>query len=254
MGFSCVPAGGGLCGHGPTLGTLWLRAGVLGANDGIVSTAAVVVGVASATSDVLPVLLAGSAALFSIRARSVSRWLETDTYSPSAIEIAPPTSAADPASSTGSTELTELVGLYEQQGLSHATATAVATELTERDALKAHLAIELGIDQDDVVVAGDGERQQHRHECGHDPGRMRQQEDRRHRQQRTGEERDGGCHCRVPRAHDRGVDRRLAARPRGHPHGDRRRDRARCDVPRGLDLRDGRRLISPSLMHLLCER
>ena len=48
-------------------------------------------------------------------------------------------------------ELTELVGLYEQQGLSHATATAVATELTERDALKAHLAIELGIDQDDVV-------------------------------------------------------------------------------------------------------
>jgi hypothetical protein len=91
----------------------------------------------------------------------------------------------------------------------------------------ASLAIELGIDQDDVVspwhaamasavafftgallpmatsaddraaarraadprreVAGDGERQQHRHECGHDPGRMRQQEDRRHRQQRTGE-------------------------------------------------------------------
>ena len=41
----------------------WLRAGVLGANDGIVSTAAVVVGVASATSDVLPVLRAGSAAL-----------------------------------------------------------------------------------------------------------------------------------------------------------------------------------------------
>ena len=41
----------------------WLRAGVLGANDGIVSTAAVVVGVAGATSEVMPVLLAGSAAL-----------------------------------------------------------------------------------------------------------------------------------------------------------------------------------------------
>ena len=41
----------------------WLRAGVLGANDGIVSTAAVVVGVAGATSEVMPVFLAGSAAL-----------------------------------------------------------------------------------------------------------------------------------------------------------------------------------------------
>ena len=48
-------------------------------------------------------------------------------------------------------EFAELVGLYEQQGLSRGTAERVAAELTEKDALKAHLAVELNIDQDDVV-------------------------------------------------------------------------------------------------------
>ncbi|WP_448262221.1 VIT1/CCC1 transporter family protein [Microbacterium aurum] len=128
----------------------WLRAGVLGANDGIVSTAAVVVGVASATSDVLPVLLAGSAALVGgaismALGEYVSVSSQRDTER-ALIEKERRELAEEPEA-----ELTELVGLYEQQGLSHATATAVATELTERDALKAHLAIELGIDQDDVV-------------------------------------------------------------------------------------------------------
>ena len=124
----------------------WLRAGVLGANDGIVSTAAVVVGVASATSDVLPVLLAGSAALVSMALGeyvSVSSQRDTER---TLIEKERRELAEEPEA-----EFAELVGLYEQQGLSHATATAVATELTGRDALKAHLAIELGIDQDDVV-------------------------------------------------------------------------------------------------------
>lgn len=128
----------------------WLRAGVLGANDGIVSTAAVVVGVASATSDVLPVLLAGSAALVGgAISMALGEYVSVSSQRDSertVIEKERRELAEEPEA-----ELAELVGLYEQQGLSHATATAVATELTGRDALKAHLAIELGIDQDDVV-------------------------------------------------------------------------------------------------------
>ena len=128
----------------------WLRAGVLGANDGIVSTAAVVVGVASATSEVLPVLLAGSAALVGgaismalgeYVSVSSSRDTERALIAKERREL-----LDDPEG-----ELAELVGLYEQQGLSHATATRVAEELTQKDALKAHLSVELGIDQDDVV-------------------------------------------------------------------------------------------------------
>lgn len=128
----------------------WLRAGVLGANDGIVSTAAVVVGVASATSEVLPVLLAGSAALVGGAISmalgeyvSVSSSRDTER---ALIEKERRELLDDPEG-----ELAELVGLYEQQGLSHATATRVAEELTQKDALKAHLSVELGIDQDDVV-------------------------------------------------------------------------------------------------------
>lgn len=128
----------------------WLRAGVLGANDGIVSTAAVVVGVASATSEVLPVLLAGSAALVGgaismALGEYVSVSSSRDTEH-ALIEKERGELAANPEA-----ELAELVGLYEQQGLTHETATAVAAELTQNNALKAHLAVELGIDQDDVV-------------------------------------------------------------------------------------------------------
>lgn len=128
----------------------WLRAGVLGANDGIVSTAAVVVGVASATPGVLPVLLAGSAAVVGgaismALGEYVSVSSSRDTEH-SLIEKERRELADDPEA-----ELAELVGLYEQQGLSRETAAAVAAELTRKDALKAHLAVELGIDQDDVV-------------------------------------------------------------------------------------------------------
>lgn len=128
----------------------WLRAGVLGANDGIVSTAAVVVGVASATTETAPVLLAGAAALVGGAVSmalgeyvSVSSQRDTETAL-----IAKETRelATDPDA-----ELVELIGLYEAQGLTTETATRVATELTAKDALAAHLSIELNIDQDDVV-------------------------------------------------------------------------------------------------------
>lgn len=128
----------------------WLRAGVLGANDGIVSTAAVVVGVASATSDSLPVLLAGAAALVGgAISMALGEYVSVSSQRDSERALIAKERrelAEEPAE-----ELEELVGLYEAQGLRPETARLVATELTEKDALKAHLAMELNIDQDDVV-------------------------------------------------------------------------------------------------------
>lgn len=128
----------------------WLRAGVLGANDGIVSTAAVVVGVAAATTDIVPVLLAGTAAVVGgaismALGEYVSVSSQRDTEH-ALIEKERRELAEDPEA-----EFLELIGLFEARGLSTGTATIAATELTEKDALSAHLAMELNIDQTDVV-------------------------------------------------------------------------------------------------------
>ena len=128
----------------------WLRAGVLGANDGIVSTAAVVVGVAGATSEVGPVLIAGLAALVGgAISMALGEYVSVSSQRDSEHALIQKESrelAEDPEA-----EFAELVGLYEAQGLSRETATRVATELTASDALKAHLAVELNIDAEDVV-------------------------------------------------------------------------------------------------------
>lgn len=117
----------------------WLRAGVLGANDGIVSTAGA-----------LLVLLAGSAALVGgaismALGEYVSVSSQRDTEH-ALIEKERGELATDPDA-----EFIELVGLFEARGLSRETATLAASELTEKDAPAAHLAVELNIDQDDVV-------------------------------------------------------------------------------------------------------
>lgn len=128
----------------------WLRAGVLGANDGIVSTAAVVVGVAGATSEVGPVLIAGLAALVGgAISMALGEYVSVSSQRDSEhalIQKERRELAEDPDA-----EFAELVGLYEARGLTSDTATRVATELTASDALKAHLSIELNIDADDVV-------------------------------------------------------------------------------------------------------
>ncbi len=128
----------------------WLRAGVLGANDGIVSTAAVVVGVAGATPEVMPVLLAGSAALVG-GAISMALGEYVSVSSQRDTERALIAKERKELADDPEAEFAELVGLYRAQGLSDDTATRVATELTARDALSAHLSAELNIDQDDVV-------------------------------------------------------------------------------------------------------
>jgi VIT1/CCC1 family predicted Fe2+/Mn2+ transporter len=128
----------------------WLRAGVLGANDGIVSTAGIVVGVAAATAERGPILTAGvaglvagavSMALGEFVSVSTQRDTERALLTKERREL-----RDDPAA-----ELEELADLYEQRGLSPATARTVAQELSDHDAVRAHAEVELGIDPDNLT-------------------------------------------------------------------------------------------------------
>ena len=122
----------------------WLRAAVLGANDGIVSTAALVVGVAAAGTEQRAMLVAGLAGLvagaMSMAAGeyiSVSSQADTEQadLARERAEL-----AADPAH-----ELAELRGIYVKRGLDPELAQRVAEQLTAHDALTAHARDELGI-------------------------------------------------------------------------------------------------------------
>lgn len=128
----------------------WLRAGVLGANDGIISVAALVVGVAAATTDLGALLVAGVA---SVIAGAVSMGLGeyVSVSSQRDTERALIDKERRELETMPQQELRELADIYEAKGLSRATAETVARELTERDALAAHLEAELGIDRDDIV-------------------------------------------------------------------------------------------------------
>lgn len=128
----------------------WLRAGVLGANDGIVSIAALVVGIAAATSDVSVIFLTGIAALI---AGAVSMGLGeyVSVSSQRDSELAWINKERRELEMFPEEELEELVVLYEKEGLSPETARKVAEELTAKDVLKAHLKIELNIDGEDLT-------------------------------------------------------------------------------------------------------
>jgi len=127
----------------------WLRAGVLGANDGIVSVAAIVVGVAGATSSAGPILTAGAAGLVGgAISMALGEYVSVSSQSDSQralIEKERRELAEQPEE-----ELAELASMYQDKGLSEPTAWVVARELTDHDALAAHLSIELNIDEDDV--------------------------------------------------------------------------------------------------------
>lgn len=124
----------------------WLRAGVLGANDGIVSIAALVVGVAAATQDVSAILVAGVAGVL---AGSISMALGeyVSVSSQRDSEAALIAREKRELISQPDEELEELAELYERKGLSAKTARIVAEELTAHDPIKAHLEAELGIDE-----------------------------------------------------------------------------------------------------------
>ena len=122
----------------------WLRAAVLGANDGIVSTACLVLGVAASGASRSAILLAGLAGLtagaMSMAAGeyvSVSSQADTEK---AALAEEKAELRADPQD-----ELEELVRIYMERGLDRATAQAVASQLTAHDALAAHARDELGI-------------------------------------------------------------------------------------------------------------
>lgn len=128
----------------------WLRAGVLGANDGIVSTAGIVVGVAAATAEREPILTAGIAGLVAgavsmALGEYVSVSTQRDTER-ALLKTERRELRDDPAA-----ELDELAALYEAKGLSVATARTVAEELTDHDAFSAHVDIELGIDPTELT-------------------------------------------------------------------------------------------------------
>lgn len=128
----------------------WLRAGVLGANDGIVSTAGLVVGVAAATTDESTILTAGVAGLAAgavsmALGEYVSVSTQRDTER-AALHTERRELAAMPEA-----ELDELAGLLEGKGLSAVTARAAAEELTARDPLAAHAEVELGIDPTELA-------------------------------------------------------------------------------------------------------
>jgi len=128
----------------------WLRAGVLGANDGIVSVAAIVVGVAGATNQLPPILTAGTAALVG-GAISMALGEYVSVSSQSDSEKALIAKERRELAEMPGQELDELTGLYQAKGISPETARKVAEELTAHDALAAHLSAELNIDREDLV-------------------------------------------------------------------------------------------------------
>lgn len=138
--------------HTPNLGQRlnWLRAGVLGANDGIVSVASLLVGVAGATTDNAALLTAGIAGLVG-GAISMALGEYVSVSSQRDSERALIAKESEELRSMPQEELDELTALYRERGLTVETARRVAEELTAHDALSAHLEVELGIDQDDLV-------------------------------------------------------------------------------------------------------
>src|SRR4051812_27141748 len=128
----------------------WLRAGVLGANDGIVSTAALVIGVAAAATSTHMILSAGLAGLIAGAASmGLGEYVSVSTQRDAELTLV--SEEQEELERMPSAELRELIGLLQSKGLSRGTSETVARELTEHDALAAHLDLELGIDQEALV-------------------------------------------------------------------------------------------------------
>lgn len=128
----------------------WLRAGVLGANDGIVSTASLVVGVAGATTDTEAILVAGVAGMVG-GAVSMALGEYVSVSSQRDSEKALVEKEMGELSDFPDAEFKELFGLLRSRGLSEQTAKRAALELSDGDPLPAHLELELGIRVEDMA-------------------------------------------------------------------------------------------------------
>lgn len=128
----------------------WLRAAVLGADDGLVSTASLVVGVAAAGSGRPEILIAGLAGLVA-GAMSMAAGEYVSVSSQTDAEQADIARETKELAETPEEELNELTSIYLTRGLDEALARQVAVQLTKKDALGAHVRDELGISE--TVVA-----------------------------------------------------------------------------------------------------
>lgn len=122
----------------------WLRAAVLGANDGILSTASLAIGIAAASSLREPVILATVAGL-AAGALSMAAGEYVSVSSQADVEKSDVKRESKELDEMPELELERLAEIYEKRGLKKETALIVATELTEHDALGAHMRDELGI-------------------------------------------------------------------------------------------------------------
>ncbi|MCB0703846.1 MAG: VIT family protein [Saprospiraceae bacterium] len=124
----------------------WLRASILGANDGILSTASIIIGVAAASEIREPIVLAGVAGLVA-GALSMAAGEYVSVSSQSDIESADLAREIKELKETPEAELHELAGIYEDRGLDKKLALQVAEQLTAHNALEAHARDELGINE-----------------------------------------------------------------------------------------------------------
>jgi VIT1/CCC1 family predicted Fe2+/Mn2+ transporter len=139
------PHGGGMAAR-----LNWLRAGVLGANDGIVSTAGIVIGVAGATSSRSVILTAGIAGLAAgALSMAVGEYVSVSTQRDT--EQALLAKERRELHETPEEELAELTEIYVAKGLAPTLALQVAEQLTAHDALGAHAEAELGIDPHELA-------------------------------------------------------------------------------------------------------
>lgn len=124
--------------------TGWLRAAVLGANDGIVSTASLVLGVAAAGAEIKSILVAGVAGLVA-GAMSMAAGEYVSVSSQADTERADLARESKELAANTAQEHAELVAIYVKRGLDNSLASRVASQLMQHDALAAHARDELGI-------------------------------------------------------------------------------------------------------------
>ncbi len=142
---SSEPHGGSVAGR-----LNWLRAGVLGANDGIISTAGLVIGVAAATTSTSTIATAGIAGLTAgAVSMALGEYVSVSTQRDT--EHALVEKERGELQDMPEAERAELVQMLGERGLTEATSIVVADELSEQNTLRTHLTIELGIDQDEIA-------------------------------------------------------------------------------------------------------
>ena len=142
---SSEPHGGSVAGR-----LNWLRAGVLGANDGIISTAGLVIGVAAATTSTSTIATAGIAGLTAgAVSMALGEYVSVSTQRDT--EHALVEKERGELQDMPEAERAELVQMLGERGLTEATSIIIADELSEQDTLRTHLTIELGIDQDEIA-------------------------------------------------------------------------------------------------------